>query len=84
MFGAIRQVCPAPFLQLFQLTMYRDNGYLLPDKTQPCVAAASSPATSESEADTRCVVKLGWLWIDSASFRYVLDLVHGSYTIKPL
>ncbi|KZV71513.1 MFS general substrate transporter [Peniophora sp. CONT] len=46
----------------------RDNGYLLPERTVPCIAA---PA----ESNARCVVKLGWAWLDTASFSlYVSSL----------
>ncbi|KAL7278222.1 hypothetical protein ACG7TL_008197 [Trametes sanguinea] len=55
------------FLPICLEQFARDNGYLLPDKTQPCTAPVTSPAT-DVEEDARCVVKLGWLWIDSASF----------------
>ena len=47
----------------------RDNGYLLPDKIYPCAPVTTQPVANEAEQDARCVVKLGWLWIDSASFR---------------
>lgn len=54
---------------------FRDNGYLLPDKIIPCTAAQPTPVgNSQAELpgeEQRCVVKLGWLWIDSASFRCV-------------
>ncbi|RDX45939.1 MFS general substrate transporter [Lentinus brumalis] len=56
------------FLPICLEQFARDNGYLLPDKTEPCSSAVISPATNGSEGDARCVVKLGWLWIDSASF----------------
>ncbi|KAI0072609.1 autophagy-type protein 22 [Panus rudis PR-1116 ss-1] len=42
----------------------RDNGFLLPDRTRPC----SSVQTLAGEEEARCVVKLGWAWIDTASF----------------
>ncbi|KAL1750809.1 autophagy-related protein 22-like protein [Schizophyllum commune] len=42
----------------------RDNGYLLPDKTEPCSSAIASAA----EESARCVVRIGWVWVDSASF----------------
>ncbi|KAI0654316.1 autophagy-type protein 22 [Cubamyces menziesii] len=54
------------FLPICLEQFARDNGYLLPDKTQPCNSATTSP--SADAEDARCVVKLGWLWIDSASF----------------
>ncbi|KAL1943595.1 hypothetical protein VTO73DRAFT_4040 [Trametes versicolor] len=55
------------FLPICLEQFARDNGYLLPDKTQPCNTAIPAPASPDVE-DARCVVKLGWLWIDSASF----------------
>ncbi|RPD52406.1 MFS general substrate transporter, partial [Lentinus tigrinus ALCF2SS1-6] len=56
------------FLPICLEQFARDNGYLLPDKTEPCSTAVVLPAANDSEGDARCVVKLGWLWIDSASF----------------
>ncbi|KAI0370733.1 autophagy-type protein 22 [Pilatotrama ljubarskyi] len=56
------------FLPICLEQFARDNGYLLPDKTQPCNSVSTSPSSAEGERDARCVVKLGWLWIDSASF----------------
>ncbi|KAF8321216.1 autophagy-type protein 22 [Clavulina sp. PMI_390] len=38
-----------------------DNGVLLPDKTIPCQLATDSETA-------RCVVKFGWMWIDTASY----------------
>ena len=38
-----------------------DNGFLDPDHTTPC----------SRDDVARCSVKIGWLWIDSASFRSV-------------
>lgn len=38
----------------------RDNGFLLPDRTEPCTVNTNSTA--------RCVVKIGWAWIDTASY----------------
>ncbi|KAI0755614.1 autophagy-type protein 22 [Fomes fomentarius] len=55
------------FLPICLEQFARDNGYLLPHKTVPCTSPTSSPATND-DTDARCVVKLGWLWIDSASF----------------
>ncbi|KAI0029017.1 autophagy-type protein 22 [Vararia minispora EC-137] len=51
------------FLPICLEQFARDNGYLLPDKTIPCNAPQP-----QDEEEKRCVVKLGWLWIDSASF----------------
>ncbi|KAK6974610.1 autophagy-related protein [Favolaschia claudopus] len=50
------------FLPICLEQFARDNGYLLPDKTNPCSAAIPAEPTG------RCVVKIGWLWIDTASF----------------
>jgi MFS transporter, UMF1 family len=52
------------FLPICLEQFARDNGFLLPDRTKPCSSLEITPA-----AETRCVVKIGWLWIDSASFR---------------
>ncbi|KAF7293258.1 Autophagy-related protein [Mycena chlorophos] len=38
-----------------------DNGYLLPAKSQPCMVDGV-------RQDGQCAVKIGWLWIDTASF----------------
>ncbi|PBK93824.1 hypothetical protein ARMGADRAFT_928394, partial [Armillaria gallica] len=50
----------------------RDNvGFLLPDRTTPRSTVAKNLDVEDSPA--RCVVKVGFLWIDSASFRCVGD-----------
>ncbi|KAK7440645.1 Autophagy protein 22 [Stygiomarasmius scandens] len=55
------------FLPLCLEQFARDNGYLLPDKTTRCIDAP--PTTSEASEDAgRCGVKIGWLWVDTASF----------------
>ncbi|KAI0065158.1 MFS general substrate transporter [Artomyces pyxidatus] len=51
------------FLPICLEQFARDNGYLLPEKTVPC-----SSAREKVDEDVRCVVKLGWAWIDTASF----------------
>ncbi|TFK68937.1 MFS general substrate transporter [Pluteus cervinus] len=59
------------FLPICLEQFARDNGYLMPDKTIPCSSATPAPTangTASEEPAQRCVVKLGWLWIDSASF----------------
>ncbi|GJE99689.1 MFS general substrate transporter [Phanerochaete sordida] len=66
------------FLPICLEQFARDNGYLLPDRTVPCSAANSTiPPTNTTSSDAaaavapediRCVVKLGWMWIDTASF----------------
>ncbi|KAJ6524448.1 autophagy-related protein 22-like protein [Mycena vulgaris] len=40
----------------------RDNGFLLPERLERCTASPPSESTG------RCVVKIGWLWVDTASF----------------
>ncbi|KAF7290592.1 Autophagy-related protein [Mycena indigotica] len=50
------------FLPICLEQFARDNGYLLPDKTIPCTGVPGEPQ------DGRCVVKIGWVWIDTASF----------------
>ncbi|THG98828.1 hypothetical protein EW145_g7361 [Phellinidium pouzarii] len=60
------------FLPICLEQFARDNGVLLPDKTTPCVAAGAIPPASAGinsvVEELRCVVKIGWVWIDSASF----------------
>ncbi|KAA1470877.1 MFS general substrate transporter [Dentipellis sp. KUC8613] len=61
------------FLPICLEQFARDNGFLLPDKTVPC--SSVSQETQGPDTDARCVVKLGWVWIDSASFSlYVYSL----------
>ncbi|KAF9524222.1 MFS general substrate transporter [Crepidotus variabilis] len=61
------------FLPICLEQFARDNGYLLPDKTARCStlkppeSTGRAAAADEVEA-ARCVVKIGWLWIDTASF----------------
>ncbi|KAG6833334.1 hypothetical protein H0H87_008510 [Tephrocybe sp. NHM501043] len=55
------------FLPICLEQFARDNGYLLPDRTQRCAAVVKLGTGSGA---ARCVVKIGWAWIDSASFRY--------------
>ena len=62
------------FLPICLEQFARDNGFLLPDKTIPCASRPSPPAGSTDEDEARCVVKLGWAWIDTASFRCVYSL----------
>ena len=56
------------FLPICLEQFARDNGFLLPERTERCTASLSGPPT---ESTGRCVVKLGWAWIDTASFRLV-------------
>ncbi|KIM44314.1 hypothetical protein M413DRAFT_9452 [Hebeloma cylindrosporum] len=63
------------FLPICLEQFARDNGYLLPDKTKPCSLLLPAPKDSNGTAmavddfdAARCVVKVGWAWIDTASF----------------
>ena len=53
------------FLPICLEQFARDNGFLLPEKAIPY----SSLLNQAEDAAARCAVKLGWVWIDSASFR---------------
>jgi MFS-type transporter involved in bile tolerance (Atg22 family) len=65
------------FLPICLEQFARDNGFLLPDKTIPCTSGPAPPTGMVEEDGARCVVKLGWAWIDTASFRCVgTRLVH--------
>jgi len=59
------------FLPICLEQFARDNGFLLPDKTIPCSSDPTPPTGAAEEDEVRCVVKLGWVWIDTASFRCV-------------
>ncbi|KAG6331367.1 hypothetical protein ID866_7718, partial [Astraeus odoratus] len=52
------------FLPICLEQFARDNGYLRPDYVEPC----SSGDNSDAYAAGRCAVKIGWAWIDTASF----------------
>lgn len=54
------------FLPIALEQFARDNGVLMPDKTEPC---SSLIQTEVGVAETRCVVKIGSIWVDTASFR---------------
>ncbi|KAI9463778.1 autophagy-type protein 22 [Russula earlei] len=56
------------FLPICLEQFARDNGFLLPDKTIPCSSSPAPPAGKAEEEEIRCVVKLFWTWIDTASF----------------
>ena len=61
------------FLPICLEQFARDNGYLLPDKTSPCSTAKTAPLNERDPVEeNRCVVKIGWVWVDSASFRCVV------------
>jgi len=55
------------FLPICLEQFARDNGFLLPDRTEPCSSHSDDIQAPASPAG-RCVVKVGWVWIDSASF----------------
>jgi hypothetical protein len=59
------------FLPICLEQFARDNGFLLPDKTIPCSSSPAPPVGTVEEDEARCVVKLGWAWVDTASFRCV-------------
>ncbi|KAJ3730644.1 autophagy-related protein 22-like protein [Lentinula raphanica] len=54
------------FLPICLEQFARDNGYLYPAKTERCSTIVSK--LNEDSPPGRCVVKIGWFWIDSASF----------------
>ncbi|KAJ7471960.1 autophagy-related protein 22-like protein [Mycena latifolia] len=54
------------FLPICLEQFARDNGFLLPERIERCTAQLGSESPVESTG--RCVVKIGWLWIDTASF----------------
>ncbi|KZP23908.1 MFS general substrate transporter [Athelia psychrophila] len=59
------------FLPICLEQFARDNGFLAPERTVAC----TSVSTNAEEVQGRCVVKIGWLWIDTASFSlYVYSL----------
>ncbi|EJD38369.1 hypothetical protein AURDEDRAFT_72243 [Auricularia subglabra TFB-10046 SS5] len=54
------------FLPIMLEQYARDNGFLTPEHTVPCMNNnATQPAVGE---ETRCAVRIGWAWIDTASF----------------
>ncbi|KAG2144452.1 autophagy-related protein 22-like protein [Suillus bovinus] len=53
------------FLPICLEQFARDNGFLQPERTESC---SSLPGVSRANVDGRCAVKIGWLWIDTASF----------------
>lgn len=57
------------FLPICLEQFARDNGFIEPERIIPCIAAANEGTASSVG---RCSVKIGWLWIDTASFRYVI------------
>ena len=58
------------FLPICLEQFARDNGVLLPEKTEPCSSLNNLPTEVKDGAEAlQCVVKIGWAWIDTASFR---------------
>ncbi|KIL63721.1 hypothetical protein M378DRAFT_79243, partial [Amanita muscaria Koide BX008] len=63
------------FLPICLEQFARDNGYLMPERTVRCVGltqpqnGTAMAANGVEDADVRCVVKIAWFWIDTASFR---------------
>ncbi|KAF4583977.1 Autophagy protein 22 [Pleurotus pulmonarius] len=51
------------FLPICLEQFARDNGYQLPAKTERCLES------------TRCVVRIGWMWIDTASFSLYVNSI---------
>ncbi|KAL5510884.1 hypothetical protein ACEPAG_4641 [Sanghuangporus baumii] len=67
------------FLPICLEQFARDNGYLLPDKTRPCSTVTTAPLNAaDTDEDTRCVVKIGWVWVDSASFGLYVYSISGA------
>lgn len=80
------------FLPICLEQFARDNGYLSPDRTQPCSVIKPIPlhvnATNASVVDDagvalsdagRCEVRIGWVWIDTASFRCVISYLVSTW-----
>jgi len=61
------------FLPICLEQFARDNGFLLPDKVLPCFPRLEhgKGASIDGAEAVRCVVKVGWVWIDTASYRFV-------------
>lgn len=69
------------FLPICLEQFARDNGYLMPERTVRCVGltqpqnGTAMAANGVEDADVRCVVKIAWFWIDTASFSlYIYSL----------
>ena len=70
------------FLPICLEQFARDNGFLVPDRTEPCtpIAVNSNSTVVTVAPNARCVVKIGWAWIDSASFRWASKILLSSRT----
>ncbi|KAL4062430.1 autophagy-related protein 22-like protein [Scleroderma yunnanense] len=55
------------FLPICLEQFARDNGYLRPDYIRPCMSEAENNGNAYT-TELRCAVKIGWAWIDTASF----------------
>ena len=71
------------FLPICLEQFARDNGFLLPDKTIPCSSNPAPPAGAADGDEVRCVVKLGWAWVDTASFRYGFSASCSARRVHP-
>ncbi|KAF9267147.1 MFS general substrate transporter [Marasmius fiardii PR-910] len=57
------------FLPICLEQFARDNGYLQSDRATKCIDSVNvDEAVPDGGPGERCVVKIGWFWIDSASF----------------
>lgn len=63
-------LCPFTniLIKTFHQQFARDNGYLLPDRTERCVLLENVDTAGAPAEEARCVVRIGWFWVDSASF----------------
>ena len=63
------------FLPICLEQFARDNGYLMPDRKARCVARIQTQngvamgTLPFEDPGARCQVKIGWFWVDTASFR---------------
>lgn len=66
--GVFGIVSSTLFLPICLEQFARDNGYLEPDYNTHC-------APTVTAEDARCVVKIGWAWIDTASFSFYTNSI---------
>ena len=70
------------FLPICLEQFARDNGLVAPERILPCSSNTTS-TFAETLADAeRCQVKIGWVWIDTASFRWaqVVQCIIGTHS----
>ncbi|KAN0078079.1 Autophagy-related protein 22-like protein [Tylopilus felleus] len=60
------------FLPICLEQFARDNGFLDPDHSKPCLSTTGGGTASSA---ARCSVKIGWLWIDTASFSLYVNSI---------